>query len=62
MTREEPGCITFDVTQDITDTYRYNVHETFVDRAAFEYHQQRVARSEWGRLTCHAQRHYEIVE
>nr|WP_319022818.1 hypothetical protein [Halomonas sp. S3-1-8] len=54
--------MTFDVTQDITDTYRYNVHETFVDRAAFEYHQQRVARSEWGRLTCHAQRHYEIVE
>lgn len=62
LTLEEPGCITFEVTQDKTNPYRFNVYEEFVDRAAFDQHQQRVSNSEWGKLTRNVERHYELFE
>ncbi|MGP8290742.1 putative quinol monooxygenase [Vreelandella zhanjiangensis] len=62
LTLKEPGCITFEVTQDKIDPYRFNVYEEFVDRTAFEQHQQRVANSDWGRLTGNVKRHYEVFE
>lgn len=62
LTLEEPGCITFKVSQDKTDPYHFNVYEEFVDRAAFEQHQQRVSNSDWGRLTRNVKRHYELFE
>ncbi|WP_018917359.1 putative quinol monooxygenase [Vreelandella zhanjiangensis] len=62
LTFEEPGCIMFEVTQDKADPYRFNVYEEFIDRTAFEQHQQRVANSDWGRLTGNVKRHYEVFE
>ncbi|MCP1313691.1 MULTISPECIES: antibiotic biosynthesis monooxygenase [unclassified Halomonas] len=62
LTLQEPGCITFRVEQDEHDPCRFRVQETFVDRAAFDHHQQRTASSHWGRLTRNARREYEVTE
>ncbi|MGP9676669.1 MULTISPECIES: putative quinol monooxygenase [unclassified Halomonas] len=62
LTLEEPGCITFKVTQDKTDPCRFDVYEEFIDRKAFEQHQQRVASSDWGKLTRNVKRHYDVFE
>lgn len=62
LTLEEPGCITFKVTQDKTDPCRFDVYEEFIDRTAFEQHQQRVASSDWGKLTRNVKRHYDVFE
>ena len=36
LTRNEPGCIAFEVTQAPSDPYRFDVAEEFQDRQAFE--------------------------
>ncbi|MFB9868257.1 putative quinol monooxygenase [Vreelandella sulfidaeris] len=62
LTLHESGCITFKVIQNKSDACRFDVYEEFIDRAAFEQHQQRVAGSEWCGLTKNAERHYRIDE
>tara|TARA_R110002110_G_scaffold71258_1_gene190591 strand:+ start:880 stop:1158 length:279 start_codon:yes stop_codon:yes gene_type:complete len=62
LTREEPGCLCFEVNVDQDNPNRYNVYEEFQDRSTFEQHQQRVAASDWGAVTQNVSRHYEIEE
>lgn len=62
LTRLEEGCLSFDVTQDPENDSVFRVYEVFVDRAAFESHQQRVRTSDWGRIAANAERHYKITE
>jgi len=62
LTRAEPGCLRFDVTQAEDDPHRFNVHEEFVDRAAFERHQESVRSSKWGEVSTNVSRHYQIDE
>lgn len=62
LTRLEEGCLRFDVTQDPENQSVFWVYEEFVDRTAFEAHQQRVSTSVWGRIAANAERHYEITE
>ncbi|WP_447895745.1 putative quinol monooxygenase [Vreelandella sp. GE22] len=62
LTLAEPGCLIFEVIQDQSDPCRFKVFEAFIDRVAFDYHQRRVATSDWGKQTRNAVRHYEIVE
>lgn len=59
-TQREAGCLVFTVTKDKTDPNRFNVYEEFVDREAFEKHQQRVQESRWGKTTKNVTRQYEI--
>jgi len=59
LTRAEPGCLSFDVTPTETDGV-WRVSERFVDEAAFDAHQRRVATSMWGRETAGIQRSYVI--
>ena len=59
LTLEEKGCITFQVTEN---PLRFDVYEEFIDRAAFDYHQERVKASRWGMITTNVQRHYEVIE
>jgi quinol monooxygenase YgiN len=61
LTRAEPGCLSFDVTQDPGDPCRWNVDETFVDAAAFEAHRARAAASDWGRMTAHLFRDIHVA-
>ncbi|MCA0899737.1 putative quinol monooxygenase [Microbulbifer agarilyticus] len=60
LTRAEPGCLKFVVEQDGEEPARFNVHEEFIDRDAFDHHQERVKSSRWGSLTANVSRHYTV--
>ncbi|HBF08121.1 MAG TPA: antibiotic biosynthesis monooxygenase [Gammaproteobacteria bacterium] len=60
LTRAEPGCLVFKVTQDETQPNKYHVYEEFQDEASFQSHQNRVKESQWGAVTQNVQRFYEI--
>ena len=60
LTRAEPGCLSFEVTQT-EDPMFWRVAESFSDRAAFEAHQRRVKASDWGRATAGIRRAYETT-
>ncbi|WP_119395982.1 putative quinol monooxygenase [Salinibius halmophilus] len=62
LTREEPGCLRFEVVQCPDNPLRFNVFEVFVDKAAFEHHQQRVQASYWGSATQDVQRFYQVSD
>lgn len=59
-TRQEEGCLIFEVSRDDDDANRFNVYEEFVDSAAFAVHQSRVSRSPWGEISKNAERHYQV--
>lgn len=59
LTRAEVGCISFDVTQT-ADELIWQVEERFANEAVFRAHQDRVAGSEWGRVTAGIEREYVI--
>ncbi len=60
LTREEPGCLVFEVTQDQVDPCKFHVDELFEDQMSFARHQQRVKASRWGRATGSVERFYDI--
>ena len=59
LTRDEPGCIMFEVTQTANPLF-WNVEEHFEDEAVFKAHQDRVTDSEWGRMTAGIERRYTV--
>lgn len=61
LTRKEAGCLAFEVTQDKNDKNKFHVYEEFDNAAAFSKHQQRVGRSDWGRVTVNVERFYEVT-
>ncbi len=62
LTLQEPGCLEFQVTENPNNPLCFDVYEVFIDKAAFESHQQRVRTSYWGEITADVERHYEILE
>ena len=62
LTRNESGCLVFEVTQSENSLNRFDVYEEFMDKAAFEAHQARVKNSYWGKVAVNVERHYEIFE
>lgn len=62
LSRQEKGCLTFEVTQSAEHKNIFYVYEEFVDDAAFQSHQSRVRSSVWGNVAANAERHYEIRE
>ncbi|CAM2962708.1 putative quinol monooxygenase [Moritella viscosa] len=62
LTRNEPGCLMFNVTQSEINLNRFDVYEEFINKAAFEQHQVRVKNSAWGKAAANVERHYEIFE
>jgi quinol monooxygenase YgiN len=61
LTRAEPGCISFCVTQT-ADPLVWQVEEAFADKAAFDAHQSRNRASAWFTATQGVQRAYTITE
>ncbi|OBZ93806.1 antibiotic biosynthesis monooxygenase [Pararhizobium polonicum] len=59
LTRAEPGCLSFEVSQ-ADDPLVWRVEELFIDRAAFDFHQQRTRASEWFTATSTIARDYNI--
>lgn len=60
LTRAEPGCLAFDVTETAPGVF--SVSERFADRAAFEAHQVRTRASDWWRATRHMTRDFRLAE
>ncbi|MBO9489173.1 antibiotic biosynthesis monooxygenase [Endozoicomonas sp. G2_1] len=60
LTRQEAGCIVFNVIQNEELSTRFDVYEEFVDQQAFEHHQKRIKKSNWGKLTKDVQRSFNI--
>jgi peptide-methionine (S)-S-oxide reductase len=61
LTRAEPGCLAFDV-EPTDDPLVWSVSERFVDRAAFDAHQERVTGSAWAEATAGITRDYVVSE
>lgn len=61
LTRAEPGCLTFDIT-DTDDPMTFEVMESFRDRAAFDAHQDRTRDSDWFAATKGILRDFMIEE
>jgi quinol monooxygenase YgiN len=59
LTRAEPECVSFDVTRT-ADPLVWRVEERFENEAAFARHEDRVAGSEWGRMTAGIERRYSV--
>lgn len=60
LTLQEIGCLSFQVSQAPKDKNTFFVYEEFINRAAFEAHQERVKRSHWGKIAVNVERHYQI--
>ena len=61
LTREEPGCLRFDVTEDADTPGRFHASEAFLNAAAFDAHQTRAQASDWAKVSADAERHYQVT-
>jgi autoinducer 2-degrading protein len=62
LTKQENGCLVFEVSQDSENLNRFNVYEEFTNRESFSSHQDRVGNSKWGVVTVNVEMHYEITD
>jgi len=62
LTRQEEGCLVFEVTQDNKNVNRFNVYEEFISQDAFEAHQRRLSSSEWGKVSSNLEKHYKTSD
>lgn len=62
LTREEEGCLQFDVEQSSQGPRIFSVHEVFADRLAFDLHQLRARNSAWGKVAVNVERRYTVTE
>ena len=62
LTKAEPGCLIFRVSPDANNPNKFEVYEEFINQTAFDHHQSRVRKSNWGKVTKHVQRHYQIIQ
>lgn len=62
LTRDEAGCIYFNVDPNKDIPFRLDVSEMFVDQAAFDAHQARNRPSDWAKVSAGIPRHFEISE
>ncbi len=59
LTRAEPGCLKFEVTEDPNDRNKFHVSEVFESEEAFEAHQARTKASEWGQISGPLERRFK---
>lgn len=62
LTKEEQGCLVFNVDEDDKDPCIYHVYEEFSSQEAFDAHQLRVKQSHWGQVTKNVQRFYSVTQ
>ena len=60
LTRTEPGCLSFEVTQT-DDPLVWRVDERFADDAAFKAHQTRTRASAWWAATAGIRREFRVT-
>lgn len=59
LTRAEEGCLFFNVEPSADIRGVFTVSEAFVDQAAFEFHQERAAKSAWANVSSDIPRDYK---
>ena len=59
LTRAEPGCLKFEVTEDSKDRNKFHVSEIFESEEAFDAHQVRAKASEWGQVSAPLERRFK---
>ncbi len=62
LTRAEPGCKRFEIAPDPSFPGRFSVSEEFIDRAAFEAHQERISESQWCLVSRDLRRYYHLED
>jgi len=62
LTREEAGCLVFNVVESTEQPGHFDVYEEFSNRVAFDAHQKRGAASDWAKTTKGIPRHFQISE
>jgi len=60
LTRAEPGCIVFSVTQDDDNPLRFDVYEEFESKEDFAKHQARIVGTNWSEASKSLEKFYEI--
>lgn len=61
LTRAEPGCLSFTVTEHPDIVGRFDVAEEFTDAEAFEAHQTRAGGSDWAKISDGIPRDYKVT-
>ena len=59
LTRQEPGCLAFDIDQATDNKNKFAVFEKFLNLNAFDEHQLWARNSRWGQVTKDVERHYQ---
>ncbi|MGI9324620.1 MAG: putative quinol monooxygenase [Pseudomonadales bacterium] len=60
VTKNEAGCLEFQVKQRVSRPCVFDVYEEFENKDAFDLHQSRVRESKWGEINLRATRHYQV--
>lgn len=60
LTREEPGNVRFDITENLQVPGRFEVDEEFLNSDAFRAHQTRGQNSAWGEITAGMPRNFQV--
>lgn len=61
LSRAEPGCLCFDITEDPDQPGLFNVYEEFTDAEALRAHRRRCDASHWAWVSREIQRHYTVT-
>lgn len=61
LTRQEMGCLTFGISEDMNNPNKFGVYEEFASESAFDKHQKRVKESNWGNVSNRVERHYQTT-
>lgn len=60
LTKQEEGCLVFDVAFDAENPNRINIYEEFRDKDAFAFHNQRTVGSDWKKAARNVEPHINI--
>lgn len=61
LSKKEEGCLVFDVAFDAENPNRINIYEEFRDKAAFEFHNARMAGSDWKKAARNVEPHIQVT-
>jgi len=61
-TEAEPGCLRFDVFQDLENKHKFHVFEVFKSEQAFRDHKARMQGTDWVKASANVERSYTVLK
>lgn len=61
LTREEEGCLIFEVVQRVDEPLVFDLYEEFIDDAAFAAHQARSKQTRWAEISADVTRDFDVT-